>query len=122
MARIIPPLWNLLGMIPLALGVVVNLIADQAFHKANTTVKPFKESTALITEGAFRISRNPMYLGFVLVLIGIAVLMRSLTPYVIVLIFAILMDRMYIREEERMLAEEFGTAWEQYKRNVRRWL
>ena len=122
MARIIPPLWNLLGMIPLALGVVVNLIADQAFHKANTTVKPFKESTALITEGAFRISRNPMYLGFVLVLIGIAVLMRSLTPYVIVLVFAILMDRMYIREEERMLAEEFGTAWEQYKRNVRRWL
>jgi cadmium resistance protein CadD (predicted permease) len=43
--RIIPPFWNLLGIIPLALGVIINLIADQAFHKANTTVKPFKEST-----------------------------------------------------------------------------
>jgi len=121
-ARIIPPLWNLLGIIPLALGVIINLIADRAFHKVNTTVKPFKESTALITEGVFRISRNPMYLGFVLVLIGIAVLIRSLTPYVIILAFAILMDRMYIRVEERMLAEEFGTEWEEYKQSTRRWL
>ncbi len=120
--RIIAPWWNLLGIIPLALGVIVNLIADQAFQKANTTVKPFKESTALITEGVFRISRNPMYLGFVLVLIGTAVLMRSLTPYVIVLAFAILMDRMYITVEERMLEKEFGTVWEAYKRNTRRWL
>ncbi len=120
--RIIPPLWNLLGMIPLVLGVIINLIADQAFHKANTTVKPFDESTALIREGVFRISRNPMYLGFVLILIGIALLLRSLTPYVIVVAFAILMDRMYIRVEERMLAEEFGTEWEEYKRNTRRWL
>jgi len=121
-ARIIPPWWNLLGIIPLALGVIINLIADRAFHKADTTVKPFKASIALITEGVFRMSRNPMYLGFVLVLIGIAVLMRSLTPYVIVLAFAILMDRMYIRVEERMLAEEFGTEWEGYKRSTRRWL
>ena len=120
--RIIPPLWNLLGLIPLVLGVIINLIADQAFHKANTTVKPFDESTALIREGVFRISRNPMYLGFVLILIGIALLLRSLTPYVIVVAFAILMDRMYIRVEERMLAEEFGTEWEEYKRNTRRWL
>ncbi|HEY72322.1 MAG: hypothetical protein DRJ03_15615 [Chloroflexi bacterium] len=121
-ARIIPPLWNLLGIIPLALGVIINLIADQAFHKANTTVKPFKESTTLVTEGVFRISRNPMYLGFVLILIGIGVLMESLTPYVIVLAFAILMDRMYIRVEERMIAEEFGAEWEEYKRSTRRWL
>ena len=121
-ARIIPPWWNLLGIIPLALGVIINLIADRAFHKADTTVKPFKASIALITEGVFRMSRNPMYLGFVLVLLGIAVLMRSLTPYVIVLAFAILMDRMYIRVEERMLAEEFGTEWEGYKRSTRRWL
>jgi len=94
--RIIPPLWNLLGLVPLALGVIINLVADKAFHKANTTVKPFEESSALITQGVFRASRNPMYLGFVLILIGIAVLMRSLTPYVVVLAFAILIDRVYI--------------------------
>lgn len=119
---IIPVMWNLLGIIPLALGVIINLIADKTFHEANTTVKPFKESTALITKGAFRTSRHPMYLGFVLILISIAVLVRSLTLYVIVLAFAILMDRMYIRVEERMLAEEFGTEWEEYKQSTRRWL
>jgi len=120
--RIIPPLWNLLGLVPLALGVIINLVADKAFHKANTTVKPFEESSALITQGVFRASRNPMYLGFVLILIGIAVLMRSLTPYVVVLAFAILIDRMYITVEERMLAEKFGAEWEEYRQSTRRWL
>ena len=120
--RIIPPLWNLLGLVPLALGVIINLVADKAFHKANTTVKPFEESSALITQGVFRASRNPMYLGFVLILIGIAVLMRSLTPYVVVLAFAILIDRMYITVEERMLAEKFGAEWEKYRQSTRRWL
>jgi protein-S-isoprenylcysteine O-methyltransferase Ste14 len=120
--RIIPPPWNLLGLVPLALGVIVNLVADKAFHKANTTVKPFEESSALITHGVFRASRNPMYLGFVLVLIGTAVLMRSLTPYVVVPAFAILIDRMYITVEERMLAEKFGAEWERYRQSTRRWL
>ena len=73
--RIIPPLWNLFGLVPLALGVIINLAADKAFHQANTTVKPFEESSALIMHGVFRVSRNPMYLGFVLMLIGIAVLL-----------------------------------------------
>ena len=99
---IIPRLWNLLGLIPLGLGVWINLAADGAFHKANTTVKPFEESSALVTSGAFRITRNPMYLGFVLILIGIAVLMRSLTPYFVIIAFAILIDRIYITVEERM--------------------
>jgi protein-S-isoprenylcysteine O-methyltransferase Ste14 len=120
--RIIPPLWNLFGLVPLALGVIINLAADKAFHQANTTVKPFEESAALITHGVFRASRNPMYLGFVLMLIGIAVLMRSLTPYVVVLAFAILIDRMYITVEERMLAEKFGVEWEKYRQSTRRWL
>ena len=120
--RIIPPLWNLLGIIPLALGVILNLVADKAFHRANTTVKPFKESSVLITSAAFRISRNPMYLGFVLILVGIAVLVGSLTPYVVVLAFVIFIDRMFVTGEEQMLAEKFGVEWEEYKRNTRRWL
>jgi len=119
---IIPSLWNLLGIIPLALGVFLNLSADNAFHRANTTVRPFEESSALITRGVFRISRNPMYLGMVLILPGVAVLVGSLTPYVVVLAFAILMDRMFIKVEERMLAEKFGAEWEAYKRSTRRWL
>jgi protein-S-isoprenylcysteine O-methyltransferase Ste14 len=119
---IIPPLWNLLGLFFIASGMIMNLIADKAFHQAGTTVKPFKESSSLVTNGVFQISRNPMYLGFVLILTGIAVLLRSLSPYLVVFAFAIFIDRIYVKTEELMLAEKFGISWEQYKSKIRRWL
>jgi protein-S-isoprenylcysteine O-methyltransferase Ste14 len=119
---ILPTLWKLLGLIPLAGGIIINLIADGAFHKAGTTVKPFQESTALITEGVFRMSRHPMYLGFLLVLIGVAMLLGSLTPWFIIPLFAILMDQLFIRVEEQMLLARFGQTWLNYKARVRRWL
>jgi protein-S-isoprenylcysteine O-methyltransferase Ste14 len=114
--------WTLLGAIPFALGLALNLIADRAFQVRKTTVKPFEEPTFLITDGAFRVSRNPMYLGFVLILIGIAVFMGSLTPYAVIIVFAIVMDSVFIRIEERMLGEKFGETWLVYKGNVRRWI
>jgi protein-S-isoprenylcysteine O-methyltransferase Ste14 len=100
--------WNLFGVIPLALGIVMNLVADRSFKKNETTVKPLEESTALITDGVFRFSRHPMYLGFVLILLGIAALMGSLTPYVIVFGFAIFMHIVFIKFEEKKLEETFG--------------
>lgn len=114
--------WALLGAIPFALGLALNLIADRAFKVRKTTVKPFEEPTFLITDGVFRVSRNPMYLGFVLILIGIAVFMGSLTPYAVIIVFAIFMDTVFIRIEERMLGEKFGETWLVYKGDVRRWI
>jgi protein-S-isoprenylcysteine O-methyltransferase Ste14 len=114
--------WNLLGGIPLALGIVMNLVADKSFKKHQTTVKPLEESTALITTEVFRVSRHPMYLGFVLILLGIAALMGSLTPYLIVLIFAVFMDVVFIRFEEQKLEKTFGEAWSEYKKKVSRWV
>jgi protein-S-isoprenylcysteine O-methyltransferase Ste14 len=121
LARILPTPWNVLGTIPLAGGIAINLIADKAFHQAKTTVKPFEESSSLITEGVFRYSRNPMYLGFVMVLIGIALLFGSLSPWIIVPIFAITIDKVFIQVEERMLEARFREAWLDYKSRVRRW-
>jgi len=121
-SRIIPIPWNILGVLPLACGIALNLVADKAFHQAQTTVKPFEESNALITTGVFRISRHPMYLGYVLILVGMAVVVRSLTPYAVIPIFAILMDVVFIRAEERMLATKFGQAWVDYASAVRRWI
>jgi len=121
-AKVIPRPWNFFGTIPLALGIVINVIASNDFDRVGTTVKPFEGSSALVTTGVFRLSRHPMYLGFVLILIGIAVIMRSLTPYVVIPCFAILMDTVFIRVEERMLEEQFGDDWFEYKREVRRWI
>ncbi len=114
--------WNLAGLVPLIAGIAINLVADAAFHKAGTTVKPFQVSTTLVTDGVFRISRNPMYLGFVLVLIGVALLLGSVTPWIVVPTFAILMDWGFIAAEERMLQAAFGPAWLNYKAQVRRWI
>jgi protein-S-isoprenylcysteine O-methyltransferase Ste14 len=120
--RVLPFPWNLFGIIPLVLGIVLNLVADRSFKKKKTTVKPLEESTALITDGVFRLSRHPMYLGFVLILLGIAALMGSLTPYVIVFGFAVFMHIVFIKFEEKKLEETFGEAWLRYKRKVRQWI
>lgn len=120
--KITPFPWNILGAIPVTLGLVSNLIADRAFKKHKTTVKPFEESMVLITTGVFQVSRNPMYLGFVLIFIGIAIFMGSLTPYVVIAVFAILMDLVFIRAEERILLSTFGEGWLEYKRKVKRWI
>jgi len=100
----------------------MNLIADKAFHQVQTTIKPFEESSTLVMDGVFQISRNPMYLGFVFILTGIAILLRSLSPYLMIPAFAFLIDRTYIKAEEGMLAEKFGATWEAYKAKTRRWL
>jgi len=120
--KLIPYPWNLLGLIPLVVGILINLMADSALHKAGTTVKPFRESTVLITHSVYGISRHPMYLGFVLILIGVTILLGSLSPWVIIPIFAVLMEVVFIRVEERMLGEKFGPVWLEYKKKVRRWL
>jgi protein-S-isoprenylcysteine O-methyltransferase Ste14 len=119
---IIPLPWNVIGAIPLAVGIAINLVADNAFKQAKTTVKPFEESTALVTSGAYRISRHPMYLGFALVLIGVAILMGSLTPYIVIPAFVVLMDRVFIQVEERLLEARFGGMWQAYKQKTRRWI
>jgi protein-S-isoprenylcysteine O-methyltransferase Ste14 len=114
--------WNLLGIIPLIAGVVLNLAADRKFHQANTTVKPFQESSALVTDGVFKISRNPMYSGFVFILVGIAILLGSLSPFLIVGAYFFVIDRLFIRTEETMLAQKFGKEYEDYRQITRRWL
>jgi protein-S-isoprenylcysteine O-methyltransferase Ste14 len=119
---VIPTSWVFLGILPLIVGLAINIRADRAFHLAGTAVCPFEASSALVTDGPYRWSRNPMYLGFILVLIGVSVFLGSLTPYVIVLAFAFLMDRLFIRMEEQKMSAQFGLAWEAYKSQTRRWL
>jgi len=120
--EVVPYPWLLLGCVPLIFGITLNLIADKAFKQNHTTVKPFEESTSLITTGVFRLSRHPMYLGMVLILIGIAMLLGSLLSFLIIPVFAVLMDVIFIRAEENMLADKFGDTWQKYQAKVRRWI
>jgi protein-S-isoprenylcysteine O-methyltransferase Ste14 len=63
-----------------------------------------------------------MYLGFVLLLVGIAILLGSLTPFAVVILFGIAMEKLFIETEEKMLEAKFGSQWAEYKISVRRWL
>jgi len=120
--KIIQGPWNLIGILPAICGVVLNLVADQAFKRVGTTVKPYQVSTTLVTSGAYGISRHPMYLGYVLILAGVAVMLGSLTPFFVIPMFATLMEVVFIRVEERMLEERFAGEWVAYKELVRRWI
>lgn len=114
--------WRLVGLVPLVMGIGLNLVADQIFKKHGTTVKPFEESSALVTSGIFGITRNPMYLGMSLILLGIALLMGSATPFAVVVVLSILLDRMFITPEEAMLEKTFGDEFREYRKRVRRWI
>ncbi|HVO20381.1 MAG TPA: isoprenylcysteine carboxylmethyltransferase family protein [Anaeromyxobacter sp.] len=118
----LPPAFRLLALIPLGAGIALNLLSDRAFRLAGTTVKPFLPSTALVTDGVFRLTRNPMYLGFVLLLVGLWLALSALTPGLVVVLFAVLIDRYFIEPEEEKLSWTFGGAYQAYRDRVRRWI
>jgi protein-S-isoprenylcysteine O-methyltransferase Ste14 len=119
---VVPRPYNFGGAVPIVIGLSLVGWPALMFRRARTTIKPFRESTTLITSGPFRFSRNPIYVGLVLVLLGFAILLGSLTPFVVVPMFAILIDRVFIVREERMLSEAFPDDYEDYCRRVRRWI
>ena len=113
--------WSLIGIAPLLVGIGANLWADRAFKVSDTTVKPGERPSALITDGAYRFTRHPMYIGMLLVLIGVAILLGRPLPWIVVPAFAVVVRRFMIMEEDRMEAE-FGEAYREYAQHVRRWL
>jgi protein-S-isoprenylcysteine O-methyltransferase Ste14 len=114
--------WRLAGLLPLLAGIAVALLADQSFKRHATTIKPFERSSALVTNGVFRFSRNPMYLSMILILVGVALLLGTLSPWLIVPVLAVILDRLFIAREEQMLGETFGAAYAEYRKRVRRWV
>ena len=118
--NILPGLWKLTGLAPLLAGILLNLAADQALMRYDTTVKPFQESQALIVEGVYGISRHPMSLGFTLILIGVSLLLGSIWPFSIVFLFAAWIEFVFIRTEEKMLEDKCKDRSVQYKSRVRK--
>ena len=114
--------YNLLGLVPLLLGLGVGIAGALTFRRAKTNIRPFKEADKLVTEGPFRYTRNPMYLGLSLVLAGIWLLLGALSPLLGMLIFVVTADRWYIAFEEHMLQRKFGPAFDAYRAKVRRWI
>ncbi|HUL02416.1 MAG TPA: isoprenylcysteine carboxylmethyltransferase family protein [Gemmatimonadales bacterium] len=121
-AHLVPPPWNLLGLTLIVGGLAITVIADQQFTRARTPVNPFASPSTLVTHGAFRFSRNPMYLGMVAALAGVGVILGTLTPLSVPLVYAAIIQQQFIRAEEVTLLQRFGPRYATYAERVRRWL
>jgi protein-S-isoprenylcysteine O-methyltransferase Ste14 len=115
-------LLRLLGLVVGISGGVITVWADRLFKIKKTTVKPFEQPTVLVTHGPFRVSRHPMYLGMNMVLLGVALFLGSLTSLIAPLAFAITMELLFIRFEEKAMQATFGEQYRHYREQVRRWI
>lgn len=107
-----------------ALGLGAALAGVLSFRKAKTTANPMdpSASSTIVTSGIYQWSRNPMYLGFLLVIAGWGVHLANVGALLGVPAFVVYMNRFQIMPEERALTAKFGAAYEAYLRRVRRWL
>jgi protein-S-isoprenylcysteine O-methyltransferase Ste14 len=115
--------------IPLAMaiavvGVALALAGSMSFRQAKTTVNPLKPEAAssLVSSGIYQFTRNPMYLGMLMVLVAWAVFLSSLWALLGLLAFVLYIDRFQIVPEERVLSQLFGTDYINYQTKVRRWI
>ncbi len=114
--------FYLIGFLFFVTGGILNIWADQLLKKQKTTVKPNEKPTALIETGAFKISRNPMYLGLAVILFGAGFILGSLTSFIGFIFFVAAMKITFIPQEEKILQEQFGEEYMAYKKKVRRWI
>lgn len=110
------------GFVIAAAGLGLDLAAMLAMHRARTNILPHRAADRLVTGGVFAISRNPIYLGNTVLLIGAALALPSLWMAAGALLAAALVDRLAIRREERHLAARFGQAFADYAGRVPRWI
>lgn len=103
-----------------ALGYLLS--ASGRFRKAGTDVKPWKTTSAIVAEGVYAFTRNPMYLGMALLFAGLGLLFSSLGVFLLLPVVIIIIQTQVIAREERYLEAKFGDEYRNYKARVRRWL
>lgn len=121
LGMLFPYPWNFLGLLPITLGALLNFIAERELQRAGADMDPFEPSAVLVERGVYRLSRNPMYLGFVLIAAGLAVWIGSISPWLALPFFMFALYRLFIRHEERLLLQRHGTEYEAYCQRVNRW-
>ena len=107
-----------------AAGLTIIAIAIGVFIKAKTTINPLNPDNVekLVTKGLYRFSRNPMYLGVLLLLLGWASYLQNVLGFAPVALFVVTMTLFQIKPEEKALRKKFGAEYDTYCRRVRRWI
>ena len=118
------PLHVLVAVALAFVGLALNVLPKLAFRRAGTTVNPLRpaSTTHLITSGIYRYTRNPMYLGHSMILLGWALYLHNAAALVTVPAFMLYITRFQIQPEERYLSARFPDAYAAFCRQVSRWL
>ena len=111
-----------LGAVLVVAGLGLLLWFNTLFNRTGTAVEPWKPTTAIVTTGPYRFTRNPAYLGMALTYVGIAVMSSAMWVLLPLPVVLAVIDRGVIAREERYLERKFGEEYLAYKRSVRRWL
>ena len=113
---------NVAGLALIASGIFLMLWSFVTLTRANTTVIPWQQVSAIVATGPFRFSRNPIYLADAITYLGGSLAIHSWWPLLVVPGIVLVMRRKVIDREERYLTEHFGDAYREYQLRVRRWL
>ena len=113
-----------LGIFVSTIGFLLLTVSIKSFIDNKTTINPLnlKKSTYLVTSGVFRFSRNPMYLGMLLFLLGTAIILNIIGGLIISILFIFYMNFFQIIPEEKALQNLFGKNYRNYRKTVRRWI
>ena len=103
-SRVLPGHWHLVGIAPILAGLVLAARGSRLFARAGTNIVPFTPSSALVTEGVFGISRNPMYAGMVLALTGVALLLNGWLPWLTLPPFVAIIRFYFVANEAKLRA------------------
>ena len=118
----VPESFRTLGVAITVFGVAVVILINGKFKRSATAIEPWKPTSALITSGFYRWSRNPIYIGFCLFNMGIGIALNNLWIFLSFIPGAVLVYYIAIAREEAYLERAFGEEYLAYKRKVRRWL
>ena len=117
-----PLILQYVGLIMTFVGFLLGIGAFIEFRKARTTLDPHGSAKQLVTSGIYRFTRNPIYLGFLLMVIGLPLNSGLYWGIVVAPFYILLMNRLVIEREEAYLEKKFGKIYTSYKSQVRRWL
>ena len=119
---VVPNILRNIGFSFVIIGFLLGVGAFLEFRKAHTTILPHGSVSSIVTSGVYRFSRNPIYLGFLLMVIGLPLNSGTYWSILIALLFIASMNRLVIEREEAYLEKKFGDVYTSYKSRVRRWL
>ncbi len=115
-------LLKIMGGILLAFGLLVNFAGVFSFRKHHTSLIPIKPSTALVTDGVYSLTRNPMYVGHAIAYFGGVLMANSLWPLLLFPLVLLVTQKAVIEKEEAYMERKFGEEYRAYKSRVRQWI